>query len=103
MSLHLNDKNFDSEVIKSEIPVLVDFWSQRCPPCRMLAPIIDELSIELEGKVKVTKLNTDENMELAMKYNIEFIPTLMIFKSGKVTDTSVGFKSKQDLLKFIGE
>ena len=78
------DSNFDQEVIKSEIPVLVDFWAPWCGPCKMIAPLIDEIATEYEGKLKVVKLNTDDNQNVAIKYGVRSIPTLGIFKDGKV-------------------
>jgi len=79
-ALHLSDANFESEVIKSSIPVLVDFWAEWCGPCRMVAPIIDEIAQEMNGKIKVGKVNVDEAQSLAMRYGIMSIPTIIIFK-----------------------
>lgn len=94
MALEFNDKNFEAEVIKSDQPVLVDFWAPWCGPCQMMGPIIDELSKETEGKAKVGKLNVDENNETASKYGIMSIPALKIFKSGEVVKEFVGVQSK---------
>ena len=92
--IKLTTANFDNEVIKSDIPVLVDFWATWCGPCRMLGPVIEELAEEYEGKVKVGKVNVDEEPALAAKFDISSIPTVMLFKNGKVTETVVGFRPK---------
>jgi thioredoxin 1 len=89
------DTNFDQEVLKSDIPVLVDFWAPWCGPCRMVSPLVDELAEELTGKLKVVKVNTDENQEIAVKYGIRSIPTLGIFKDGNIVDGLVGAVPKQ--------
>jgi thioredoxin 1 len=89
------DTNFDQEVLKSDIPVLVDFWAPWCGPCRMVSPLVDELAEELTGKLKVVKVNTDENQEIAVKYGIRSIPTLGIFKDGNIVDGVIGAVSKQ--------
>jgi thioredoxin 1 len=99
--LILSEGNFDSEVIKSNLPVLVDFWAPWCGPCRMLSPVIEEIAMEFAGKIKVGKLNTDENLALATQYQITSIPTIMIFKGGKVVEKMVGFKSKNELKKIV--
>ncbi len=96
--IHLTEKNFEQEVIKSEIPVLVDFWAEWCGPCRMIAPIVDEIAKEYAGKFKVAKLNVDEAQEIAMKFSVMSIPTLMVFKGGKVVDQVVGAISKDALV-----
>ncbi|MCX6155363.1 MAG: thioredoxin [Candidatus Kapabacteria bacterium] len=88
--IHVTDANFDSEVKKSNVPVLVDFWATWCGPCRMIAPILEELSGEYEGKVKITKLDVDNNQKTAMEFGVRSIPTLLIFKNGSVVDTIVG-------------
>jgi len=100
-ALHLNDKNFETEVTKSNIPVLVDFWAEWCGPCKIIAPIIDQLAGELAGKMKVTKLNVDESADLAGQYNVMSIPTLLIFKNGQVVDQIVGAMPKDKLLAKI--
>ena len=97
--LQLSDASFDTEVVKSEKPVLVDFWAPWCGPCRMLSPLVDELSKEYEGKVKVGKLNTDDNPQVATRYRISAIPTLLFFKSGKVADQLVGVHPKPEIKK----
>ena len=89
------DTNFDQEVLKSDIPVLVDFWAPWCGPCRMVSPLVDELAEELSGKLKVVKVNTDENQEIAVKYGIRSIPTLGIFKNGEIVDGVIGALPKQ--------
>lgn len=88
--IELTDANFEQEVIKSEIPVLVDFWAVWCGPCKMIAPIVNELAFEYTGKVKVGKLDIDNNQQVAMKYGIRSIPTLLIFKDGKIVDQIIG-------------
>jgi thioredoxin 1 len=103
----LNDQNFEDEVLKSDAPVLVDFWAPWCGPCKMMGPIIDEVAKELEGKaVKVAKLNVDEAAVTAGKYNVMSIPTFKIFKGGEVVDEFVGVQAKEEIIKrlekFIG-
>lgn len=100
--LVITKDNFDAEVLNSELPVIVDFWADWCGPCKKLGPIIAQIAEENEGKVKVGKVNVDEQMLLASKYNIMSIPTVILFKNGMVDKTSVGFKSKSDLLEFFG-
>lgn len=92
------DNNFDTEVLTSQTPVLVDFWAPWCGPCRMVAPVIDEIATELQGKLKVVKVNTDENYSVASKYGIMSIPTLGIFKQGKLVDSVIGAVPKNYLL-----
>jgi thioredoxin 1 len=102
--LQLTDDNFKTEVLESSIPVLVDFWAPWCGPCRMLAPTIEELSREYDGKVKVCKLNTDESPETAGGFGISSIPTVLVFKNGQVVDRLVGLNPKkkfQDMLNQV--
>ena len=99
--IHLTDKNFEEEVLKSSLPVLVDFWAQWCGPCRMIAPIVEEIANELKGKLKVAKVNVDELQELAQRYNIMSIPTLLVFKKGQVVEQMIGAMPKEHLLQKI--
>lgn len=99
--LVITKENFENEVLKSDIPVLVDFWASWCGPCRMLAPTIEELAKEYEGKVKVGKINVDEQQELASKYGIMSIPTVLVFKNGNVAAQSVGFVPKEKLVAML--
>jgi len=92
------EKNFGSEVLNSDIPVLVDFWAPWCGPCRMIAPVVEEISNEYQGKLKVVKVNTDENQSIAIQYGIRSIPTIGIFKGGKVVDSVIGAVPKQVLV-----
>lgn len=98
--------NFETEVLGSDVPVLVDFWATWCMPCRMLAPVIEEIASENEGKIKVGKIkvgkvNVDENPDLARKYRVMSIPTVLVFKNGELTATSVGVDSKENILKLL--
>src|SRR3990172_8400665 len=95
------DANFDQEVIKSEVPVLVDFWAPWCGPCRMIAPIVEEIAREYDGKLKVGKLNTDENQQVAAKYGIMSIHTLMIFRSGEVKERMIGAQVKKAITEKV--
>ncbi|TVQ54088.1 MAG: thioredoxin [Phycisphaerales bacterium] len=93
--LELTDSNFESEVIKSDVPVLVDFWAEWCQPCKMLAPTIDELAAEYDGKVKVGKVDTDANREVSVQFGISAIPTVILFKDGEIQKKFVGLTPKE--------
>jgi thioredoxin 1 len=97
----ITQDNFKSEVLDSEKPVLVDFWASWCGPCRMVSPIVDEIAEESDGSFKVGKINVDEQPDLAAQFNVMSIPTLMVFKNGTVADSTVGVRSKQDILSMI--
>lgn len=101
-ALKITAENFDQEVMKSEVPVLLDFWAPWCAPCRMVSPIIDQLSEEVKGQAKVGKVNVDEQVELASAFRITSIPTLAVVKDGKVTAVQVGARSKNDMKKLLG-
>jgi len=99
--VYVSDATFEEEVLNSDSPVLVDYWAEWCGPCKMIAPILDEIAESYEGKVKIAKLNIDENNETPPKYGIRGIPTLMLFKGGNVEATKVGAVSKSQLMAFI--
>ena len=101
MEVKLSNENFNKEVLNSEKPVLVDFWATWCGPCKMIAPIISEISEEFNKKVKVGKVNVDEEKELAIKYGISSIPTLVIFKDGKIAKTLIGFRPKEEIKEVL--
>jgi thioredoxin 1 len=98
---HVTDSSFEQEVLKSQGPVLVDFWAEWCGPCKMIGPVLEEISGEYTGKLKIAKLNIDENPQTPPKYGIRGIPTLMLFKNGNVEATKVGAVSKSQLAAFI--
>ena len=95
--IKLTDQNFEQEVLRADMPVLVDFWASWCGPCQMLAPVIAEIAEEYAGKVKVGKVNVDEQPNLANRYGIASIPTVMLFKNGEVVNTSLGYRPKNEL------
>lgn len=100
---HISDNSFDEDVIKSGVPVLVDYWAEWCGPCRMIAPILEEVSSAYEGKLQIAKMNVDENREIPAKFGIRGIPTLMLFKNGELAATKVGALSKAQLTAFIDQ
>ena len=95
--LTLTENNFSDEVLKSNVPVLVDFWAEWCGPCKMIAPILEEIAQEYDGRLKIGKVNIDDQQSLATQHGIRAIPTLLIFKAGQVADQIVGLRSKRDL------
>lgn len=99
--INLTNENFEKEVISSKKPILVDFWASWCGPCQMIAPIVEEISNELSERIEVGKLNVDEQPEIAIKYDVMSIPTLILFKDGKVVNTIIGYHSKEEILEFI--
>jgi len=99
--INVTDSTFDNEVIKSELPVLLDYWAEWCGPCKMIAPILDDIANEYGGKIKVAKINIDDNPNTPAKFGVRGIPTLMIFKSGSIEATKVGALSKSQLSAFI--
>ena len=99
MAITITDADFDKEVLKSKIPVLVDFWAPWCGPCKSMLPIIEELAKDLDGKAKVVKINVDENSDTPAKYSVMSIPTFIFFNGGEMAQTLVGVKSKEDLKK----
>ncbi|MCO4321084.1 thioredoxin TrxA [Aliidiomarina quisquiliarum] len=101
--VQLSDDSFETEVINADQPILVDFWAEWCGPCKMIAPILDEVAAEFAGKLKIGKLNVDHNNLTPPKYNIRGIPTLLMFKNGEVVGTKVGALSKTQLAEFIKE
>ena len=100
-TLNFTDSAFDQDVLKSDVPVLVDFWAPWCGPCKAMGPTVDALATEYAGKIKVGKMNTDENQQVPMRYQIRGIPTLLLFKGGQVVEQVVGLAQKEDLKKAI--
>jgi thioredoxin 1 len=100
-ALHFTEENFEAEVLKSTLPVLVDFWAEWCGPCRIVGPIVDQIALEMQGKLKVGKVNVDDAQELAAQFNIMSIPTLLVFKGGEPVEQIVGAMSKDQLLARI--
>ena len=98
---HVTDESFEPEVLKSDVPVLVDYWAEWCGPCKAVAPVLDEVAKEYNGKLKIAKVNVDENQEIPKKYGIRGIPTLMLFKNGNIEATKVGALSKSQLTAFL--
>jgi thioredoxin 1 len=101
--LTLTDANFEAEVTKSELPVLVDFWAAWCGPCRMVAPIVDALAEQYAGKAKIMKLNVDDNPEISRRFNIRSIPTLIVFKGGVAKETAIGLRPKPALEQLLNQ
>lgn len=97
----LTNENFDTEVLQSDIPVLVDFWATWCGPCKMIGPIVAEIAQENEGKIKVGKVNVDEQQRLAIRFGISSIPTLLVFKGGELANKAVGYMPKEELLELL--
>lgn len=101
MEIELYKETFEQEVLQSDIPVLVDFWATWCGPCKMIAPIVKEISDEYDGKILVGKVNVDEEPDLTMQYNVSSIPTLMVFKNGQLVNKAVGYREKDEILKML--
>jgi thioredoxin 1 len=100
---HISDASFESDVLKADKPVLVDYWAEWCGPCKMIAPILDEVSVAYKDKLHIAKMNVDENREIPAKFGIRGIPTLMLFKDGQLAATKVGAMSKAQLTAFIDQ
>ena len=101
--LHINDADFESVVVNSDIPVLLDFWAPWCGPCKMIAPVLDELAPEFAGKVKIVKMNVDDNQATPAQFGVRSIPTLLLIKNGQVVATQVGALPKTQLANFINQ
>ena len=100
---HISDSSFEADVLQADKPVLVDYWAEWCGPCKMIAPILDEVSASYEGKLQIAKMNVDENRDIPAKFGIRGIPTLMLFKGGQLAATKVGAMSKSQLTTFIDQ
>jgi len=101
--VHVSDATFEAEVLNSDLPVLVDFWAEWCGPCKMIAPVLDELAVEFEGKLKICKVDVDANPDIPQKLSVRGIPTLIVFKGGNAEATKVGALSKTQLTEFVQE
>ena len=101
MSIKITEQNFDTEVLQSAMPVVVDFWADWCGPCKMLAPVLHEIAEENAGTIKVGKINVDEQMELAMRFQVSSIPMLVVFKDGKTVAKSVGYRPKSEIAAMV--
>ena len=99
--MNITSKNFNEEVLNSNVPVLVDFWASWCGPCKMMLPVIKEIEKEMEGKAKICKVNVDDEQDLAIKYNIMSIPTFLVFKDGKVVNSTLGVQDKQKIIELL--
>ncbi|HET7921165.1 MAG TPA: thioredoxin TrxA [Gammaproteobacteria bacterium] len=99
--VYTSDSNFENDVLKSDLPVLVDYWAEWCGPCKMIAPILDEIANDYQGKLRIAKVNVDENQQVTQKYGIRSIPTLILFKDGNVQAQKIGAMSKSQLAAFV--
>ena len=99
--VHITDNTFDAEVLKSDIPVLTDFWAEWCGPCKMIAPILEEIAVEYEGRIKITKIDVDQHNQMAMQLGVQSIPTLVLFKNGQTVERLVGAMPKERLLSRV--
>lgn len=103
MAMEITLENFENEVLKSEVPVLIDFWASWCMPCKMLSPVVDEIAAESDGSYKVGKINVDEQQELAAKFRVMSIPTILVFNNGEIVEKSVGVQSKNKIMAMLGK